>query len=66
MRTGRRNKVRLMRWVEWSTTTMSLFTKPNNMCVTVGVWLSSERLRERERGQNDGMWAYKAKKTKQT
>lgn len=45
--------------VEWSTTTMNSFTKPNNMCVNVGVWLSSESLRERvsereRERQNDG------------
>lgn len=58
-RVGRRHKVRIQannqsvdhvtrQHVEQYKTTMSSFRKPNNMCVNVGVWLSFERLRERE------------------
>lgn len=39
--------------VERSTTTMSSFRKPNNMCVNVGVWLSSERLREKKQREKE-------------
>lgn len=38
--------------VEWSTTTMSSFRKPHNTCVNVGVWLLSQRLRERDRDRS--------------